>query len=307
MTVSVWGPPTTPPGVVLNPQGPAFRPPREPHDTLPLAPGVGAIAVLVASLLASKVVLDLLVDFEWPVVVYVALLGLIGYGPSVAWWWYSMKRWAGGGGFRTRLAAAGVRPSWSDIGWGPLIWLGTLLVQVAVTAVVLIFDVPIASNTDDVGELASDRTYTIAIVITAVVAAPLVEELVFRGIVLRSLLSRTPAVVAIVVQGVLFGVAHVDPVRGVGNVGLAVVLSMVGVAFGAAAYLLRRVGPTIVAHAFFNGFVMLLLLSGVRDRLLENNPDPFGLDERSVAEQVAIVDEADVAEPHGGGDPHRAR
>lgn len=310
MTVSVWGPPTTPPGVVTNPQTttPApLRPPRGPHDRLPLAPGIGAIVVLIVSLLASKVVLDVLVGFEWPVVAYVALLGVIGYGPSIAWWWYSMKRWAGGGGVRSRLAAAGVRPRWSDLGWGPLIWIATLLAQVVVTAIVLVLEVPIASNTEDLGDLASDRTYTIAIVITAVVAAPLVEELVFRGIVLRSLLSHTPVAVAIVLQGVLFGVAHVDPVRGVGNLGLAVVLSTVGVAFGVAAYLLRRVGPTMVAHAFFNGFVMLLLLSGVRDRILENNPDPFDLDGRSVAEQVAIVDQPHVAEPHGGGDPHRTR
>jgi hypothetical protein len=308
MTVAEWGPPTTPPGVVLSPQGPVgpgFRPPRDPHETLPLAPGVGAIIVLVASLLASKVVLDVLVGYEWPVVVYVALLGLVGYGPSVAWWWYSMKRWAGGGGVGSRLAAAGVRPRWSDLGWGPLIWLGTLLVQIGVTAIVLVLDVPIASNTGDVSELRSDRTYTIAIVITAVVAAPLVEELVFRGIVLRSLLARCPVVVAIALQGVLFGVAHVDPVRGVGNVGLAIVLSMVGVAFGAAAYLLRRVGPTIVAHACFNGFVMLLLLTGVRDRVLENNPDPFDLEGRSVAEQVAVVDQTDVVEPDRSGDPNR--
>jgi hypothetical protein len=112
-------------------------------------------------------------------------------------------------------------------------------------------------------------------------------------------------VVAIALQGVLFGVAHVDPVRGVGNVGLAIVLSMVGVAFGAAAYLLRRVGPTIVAHACFNGFVMLLLLTGVRDRVLENNPDPFDLVGRSVAEQVAVVDQTDVVEPDRSGDPNR--
>jgi membrane protease YdiL (CAAX protease family) len=70
---------------------------------------------------------------------------------------------------------------------------------------------------------------------------------------------------AIGLQGVLFGVAHVDPVRGVGNVGLALVLSGVGVAFGVSAYLARRLGPTVIAHAIFNGVVMAIVLSGVLD------------------------------------------
>jgi membrane protease YdiL (CAAX protease family) len=66
---------------------------------------------------------------------------------------------------------------------------------------------------------------------------------------------------------VLFGVAHVDPVRGWGNVGLAIVLSGVGIAFGAAAYFVRRVGATVIAHAIFNGIVMLIVLTGVLENL----------------------------------------
>ena len=43
-----------------------------------------ALLVLTLSLFVSKYVLDLLVDFEWPVAVYVALLAVVGYGPSIA-------------------------------------------------------------------------------------------------------------------------------------------------------------------------------------------------------------------------------
>ena len=287
----VWGPPTTPPGVP-NHWTPQFDQQRAPHPTLPLVIGVGALIVLTASLLVSKVVLDLVVDRGWPVVFYVALTGVIGYAPSLVWWWFSTKRWGSG----RPVADAGAKPQWIDLAWGPAIWFATILVQIAVGLVVLLLDIPIENNTDGIDGLAADRTYTVAIVITAVVAAPIVEELVFRGLIMRSLLGKMPVVVAILLQGVLFGVAHVDPVRGVGNIGLALVLSGVGIALGGGAYLLRRIGPTMVAHAIFNGLVMVLLLTGVRDRLLEENPDIF--------EQVAVVDEADVAEPHGGGDPH---
>ncbi len=295
---SPWPPPATPIGVV-------FAPSRDAHPTLPIPAGIGAIVVLVISLLGSKFVLDLLVDFEWPVVAYVALLGLLGYGPSVLWWWFATGRWGSG----NRRSDVGFTPRWSDLGWGPLIWLATIAVQVAIATIVLALDVPLANNTDDIGELTADRTYAVSIVITAVIAAPLVEELVFRGLVLRSLLSVAGPAVAVVTQGVLFGVAHIDPVRGVGNIGLAMVLSAVGVSFGVAAYLLRRIGPTMVAHAIFNGVVMIILLSGVRDRILENNPDPFdqnGSVAQSVLEEIAVVDQADIAEPHRSADPHAA-
>ena len=42
-------------------------------------------------------------------------------------------------------------------------------------------------------------------------------------------------------------------------------LSSVGVALGAAAYLTRRIGPTVIAHAIFNGVVMIIVLTGVLD------------------------------------------
>ena len=42
-------------------------------------------------------------------------------------------------------------------------------------------------------------------------------------------------------------------------------LSAVGGALGTSAYLLRRIGPTVIAHAIFNGVVLAILLSGLID------------------------------------------
>jgi hypothetical protein len=70
---------------------------------------------------------------------------------------------------------------------------------------------------------------------------------------------------AIALQGLLFGFAHSDPTRGAGNLGLGLVLSAVGVALGTSAYLVRRIGPTVVAHGIFNGVVLLIILSGILD------------------------------------------
>ena len=47
----------------------------------------------------------------------------------------------------------------------------------------------------------------------AVIAAPVVEEILFRGIVLRSMRKFTPAWAAILISSVLFGVYHLNIVQ----------------------------------------------------------------------------------------------
>lgn len=233
---------------------------RKDHPDLPIGVAIGALVVLVGSLLGGRTLVDRLVDYEWPVVVYVAILVLVGYGPSLLWGVYVRRRWASG-----RFSALGWRFRWSDLGWGPLTWLAALATQIVLALVVLALDIPLSSNVDSAAEFEADRAYLVATLVAAVIAAPIVEELVFRGLVLRGLLSRMRPVFAIALQGVLFGTAHVDPVRGVGNLGLVLVLSGVGVAFGVSAYLARRLGPTVIAHAIFNAVVLAVVLSGIVD------------------------------------------
>ncbi len=262
--MTAFPPPTGPPVTsTAGADAPRFAPPRLAHPSLPLPVAVGAMVVLTVSLIVSKYALDALVGYEWPVIVYVTLLGLIGYGPSLAWVRYASGRWGTGRFFDD----VGLRPVFADLGWGPVVWLAAIGVQILLGAIVLGLGIPLENNTDAIGQLADDRTYVVSIVITAVIAAPFVEEIVFRGLVLRGLLSRFPVIPTILAQGVLFGVAHVDPARGAGNIGLVLVLSGVGVAFGGAAYLLRRIGPTVVAHAIFNGVVLLIVLTNVIERL----------------------------------------
>lgn len=241
------------------PAGPVFEE-RQAHPELPVVAAVGALAILVASLLVGRVVGELIDGYDWPTLIYVVLSTLIGYGPSVAWCVYVRRRWANGDWQRV-----GWRYRWSDLGWGPLTYLTAFGVEIAIGALLLLFDVPFTSNIDDVSELKVDRMYMVSMLVVVVVVAPLVEELIFRGVVLRGFLSRMAPVLAILVQGVLFGCAHIDPARGSGNVGLAIVLSGVGIALGGAAYLTRRIGPTVVAHGILNGIAMILVLSGALD------------------------------------------
>jgi membrane protease YdiL (CAAX protease family) len=224
---------------------------------LPLVVATGAVVVLTISLIVSRVLLEHIVRYGWPIVVYTAISVIAGYGPSVWWCWYATGRWGSG----SRLDDVGLRPRWSDLGWGPVVWMAAIVTEVAVVVIVKALHIPLLGNTEGIGEGDLDRTYVIALLVTAVVAAPLVEEVVFRGLVLRGFLSRMGPVPAIAAQGSLFGLAHVDPARGAGNVGLVLVLGAVGVVFGGAAYLLRRTSPTVLAHAIFNAVVMIVVLT----------------------------------------------
>ena len=311
-------PPTTPPaGWYPDPMGFGQRyfdglqwatgaPPfaeREKHPVLPIASSLGAIVVLVASLVTAKTLIGWLVQFDWPVVVYVAILVALGYGPSLIWAWYVRQRWAGG-----QSSSIGWRFRWSDAGWGPVTWMAAIGTQVVLAVVVLALKIPLSSNVEDASDFGADRAYIVATVIAAVIAAPIVEEIVFRGLMMRGFLSRMAPALAIGLQGVLFGIAHVDPVRGRGNVGLALVLSGVGVALGTAAYLARRLGPTIIAHAIFNGVVMIIVLTGALDNVdspYDRVANSSGSAAISAAAQHAIVDQAYVAEPNR--DQHHCR
>jgi membrane protease YdiL (CAAX protease family) len=228
-----------------------------PHPTLPIRAALGALAVLAASLIAARLLTANILRFDLPIVAYVGILVVVAYGPSVWWTWYATGRWGTG----DRRADLGLRLRWSDAGWGPIVWLCALGGQIVVALVVTLLHIPLSGNLDDISDLDLDRTYVISQAITAVVAAPIVEEIVFRGVVLRGFLSRLPWVPAVLLQGLLFGVAHVGTASGAGNIGLALVLGGVGVMFGGAAFLLRRIGPTILGHAIFNGVVLVIVLT----------------------------------------------
>ncbi|MEY2754543.1 MAG: hypothetical protein RJB65_901, partial [Actinomycetota bacterium] len=54
--------------------------------------------------------------------------------------------------------------------------------------------------------------------------------------------------------------AHVDPSRGIGNIGLVILLSSVGCVLGGAAVLTRRLAAPMIAHAIVNALAMAIAL-----------------------------------------------
>ena len=92
----------------------------------------------------------------------------------------------------------------------------------------------------------------IALTIVVVVGAPIVEELFFRGLVLRSLQRRFGDAWAVVGSAVLFGLAHFEPLQLPALVSLGVILGVMAVST-------KRLGPSIFAHAGFNLVTMIAL------------------------------------------------
>lgn len=223
---------------------------------------VWATLLTVAVLIGNRIVIRSLADRDWPIAVYILLSAAIAYGPLVLAVVWICRRW-GTGSLRDDLGFS-FRPV--DLGWGPLTWLAALVAQVTMGLIVLAARIPIASNTEGVGAGRDDEGYVIALLIMAVIAAPFVEELVFRGVVMRGLSSRLSIPLAVGLQAVAFGVVHADPSYGWGNVGLVLVLSSVGAVLGGAAILVRRLAPSMIAHAIINAVALTLVLTGVLDQ-----------------------------------------
>jgi len=92
-------------------------------------------------------------------------------------------------------------------------------------------------------EMASDQG--LLMFIALVIAAPILEELIFRGIMLDGLLRIYSPTKAVIVSSLLFGLIHLNPAQFVGG-------ALVGGFMGWVYVHTRSVMATILIHAAFN-------------------------------------------------------
>lgn len=92
------------------------------------------------------------------------------------------------------------------------------------------------------------------LVVLVCVCAPVVEELFFRGLVMRSFQRRVSDGLALVASAVLFGLAHQQ-------IPQLPALVLFGLIAGALAQRARRLGPAIFAHAGFNLATVAVLVA----------------------------------------------
>ena len=93
----------------------------------------------------------------------------------------------------------------------------------------------------------------VLLVVLVVLFAPVIEELFFRGLVLRSIQARYNDGLALLGSAVLFGLAHFQLLQ-------LPALIMFGLIAGYCAQRTGRLGMSMFAHAGFNAVTVLVLL-----------------------------------------------
>ncbi len=95
---------------------------------------------------------------------------------------------------------------------------------------------------------------TVLLVVIVVVGAPIIEELVYRGLIQRSTTAMVGALPGLVATSAWFAIIHFSPVEYPG-------LFLAGLAFGGCVVATGRIGAAIVAHAAFNAAGIVTVLS----------------------------------------------
>ncbi len=105
----------------------------------------------------------------------------------------------------------------------------------------------------DLTDKATDATGVVLLVLIVVIAAPIVEELFFRGLVLRSFERKWGTAWAIVGSSAVFAAAHLEPLQFPALFIFGVVAAILATRSG-------RLGPGMWAHMAFNGVAVITLL-----------------------------------------------
>lgn len=98
-------------------------------------------------------------------------------------------------------------------------------------------------------------------VLALVVAAPVLEELLCRGVVLGALRKRYGVVLAWLISSLFFGVLHVHPM-------LVVNAFVIGLILGYIYIVTESLWAPMILHALNNGVAYLLLMAGFGSQLL---------------------------------------
>jgi membrane protease YdiL (CAAX protease family) len=232
---------------------------REPAPTFPLAGGLWAIAGIALSIVVSQTLSAELIDHLWGSPGFWVLGFYLPIYVGVATVCVLVSRHYGTGNL---IADFGWRARGSDLWRGPLVWIGAAIASAIVT-------VPwrhsqtvnrtahiLRHGYQHLGAIA-----TVEFAFFAIVAAPLLEELAFRGLLLRAFSERFDARWAIVLQAVCFGAYHFNPSLGRFNIPNIIGLAVIGAVFGLAATRWRRLGPSLVAHALFNTLFVIATIA----------------------------------------------
>ncbi len=153
------------------------------------------------------------------------------------------------------------RPFWTSVGWqtagalgGGLYFLGGILLAVSVLVAP-----PLLPDTENfpLEKMFTSPGAAYGIAAFAVLVAPFMEELVFRGVLFAVFERQVGLRFAVVATALLFAGLHVPEYRGAWN--HLMLIFFVGVAFSLARGLTRSLVPSVILHTAYNFSQMVAL------------------------------------------------
>jgi hypothetical protein len=236
-------------------------PPAPPGPRRIVRWGIGdAIWAFVVGLLVSVVAAAFVVDASRPVqlIVLIAAQDLT----IIAWVAFVARR-KGVGSLRADFGFT-LRPAQGS-------WAATIPWFLAGIGIQLVSLLPIGLLNEIYGQTVKQDVVNSAdkahgwqvplIILAVVVLAPVTEELLFRGVLLRSLLRRTTPERAVVVSAVAFGLVHVVGDPSVGSLIALPAIILLGVVSGWAAVKTGNLSRSMCLHIGFNVLSAVVLFS----------------------------------------------
>lgn len=239
---------SAPPAPALAPVTPSTRRWGLPHALVGV--GIFVVCILGPSIIPIELMsypVWLAVNFAMPVLI-------------VGWIVVVSRRWGSG----SLIRDYGLSFKWIDLLAIPLafavIWFAE---PFFVSIALMIFGDPGGSDTNVI--VTPDPAIWVPMTFLAIVSAPFIEEVVFRGMLQPSLKrwfdgyapdqdrSYRATNAAVLITAVIFASLHLPQVLGgVNGVSLAAATLFSGIVFGALAMATRRTAPSIVVHAASN-------------------------------------------------------
>jgi membrane protease YdiL (CAAX protease family) len=186
-----------------------------------------------------------------------ATAALLSFGTSVLLLVFGVVLWRGLPAHERRAAVALKHSARGALGLGVTIGIGLVIGAGAIILLGSAIDPVVERRLDEVDEIGTVPWQIVLTVVAVVVLAPLGEELLFRGLLLRALVRRMRFLPAAVISALLFAAAHADSYllwpRAVALVGTGVVLAWL--------YRWRGYFASVAAHATVNVVAAVALVA----------------------------------------------
>lgn len=156
----------------------------------------------------------------------------------------------------------GKRPFWPTLGWswskrvGLWTSIGVALLVLVVGALLTILVKGEPTELDQI--VASSMAARIAIALLATLTAPLVEEMIYRGLLYSALQRATGTVWAVIIVSTLFAGVHVYQYKN--NLGVIAVITIFSLSLTLMRAYSGRLLPCYIMHLVFNGLQSIFIV-----------------------------------------------